>query len=199
MMSSIHGVVLPFISHHKELCIGVALHMRTCIAMHRYGKVVGFVTEKPWVAAVNRLLRAELRPNPRPKPHTPASVKYWNNEDLATAAGIRANTLSDVMRGKRDPAVTTIRALAEALKVTPATLLMDADEAAAYAVFQQTHATTQQTTAIEDTVRRMLEAEAERRSVEWVEHKTKEALAVLNSHAPQLVAEQPVRQKRKTR
>lgn len=173
--------------------------MRTCIAMHRYSKLVGFVTEKPWVAAVNRLLRAELRPNPRPKPHTPPSDKYWNNEDLATAAGIRANTLSDVMRGKRDPAVSTLRALADALKVSPATLLMDADEAAAYAVFRQTRATTQQTAAIEDTVRKMLEAEAEQRKAEWVEHKTKEALAVLSSHPPQPFVERPIRQKRKTR
>lgn len=126
------------------------------------------MSHQPWIAAINRLLLAELRPNPRPKPGTHPTEKYWNKEDLAAAADIRANTLSDVMRGKREPSVSTLVAIAKALNVSAATLLMDVDEAGAYASFQQARATTVQSAAIEDKVQRILEERAEEMKAQWL-------------------------------
>lgn len=137
------------------------------------------MNHQPWIAAINRLLMAELRPNPRPKPGAPATPKYWNKEDLAAAADIRANTLSDVMRGKREPSVSTLIAIAKALNVTAAALLMDADEAAAYASFRQARATTTQSAAIEETVQRILDQRGEEMKAQWIALQTRSVLADL--------------------
>lgn len=142
---------------------------------------------KPWVAAINRLLKAELRPNPRPKPGAPVEDKYWNGEDLAEAADVRANTVSDVIRGKREPSVETLVKIAKALGVSAATLLMDADEATAYATFRQSRATTTQTAAVEETVNRILEQRAEQMKADWLSTQTRAVLQEIAAPTPRPV------------
>jgi transcriptional regulator with XRE-family HTH domain len=89
-----------------------------------------------WVQTINRLLRSEARPDPRPKPNQPAKLKYWNQTDLAIAANIRGNTLSDIMAGKRKPSLDSLETVADALGQPPFLFLMDPQEAERYASFR---------------------------------------------------------------
>jgi transcriptional regulator with XRE-family HTH domain len=47
----------------------------------------------------------------------------WTQEDLAEVAGISVHYLSTIENGKRDPSVSTVMALAKALKVSAGELL----------------------------------------------------------------------------
>ena len=142
------------------------------------------MTGKPWVAAIHRLLKAEPRPDPRPKPGHKPGLKFWNGADLAEAAKIRPNTLSDAMTGKREPGAGTLLAIAEALQVPPAALLMDADEAEAYLRFRQNHTATTQNAAMEETVRRVLEQRAEQMKADWLATQTQSVMSELNGAPP---------------
>lgn len=108
-----------------------------CISVHRDDNVLVIVKGKPWVSTIQRLLKAEMRSDPRAKSGTQARLKYWNGQDLSAASGIRPNTVSDAMTGKRDPSLETLTAIATALGVHPAVLLMDPDEADAFLKFKQ--------------------------------------------------------------
>jgi transcriptional regulator with XRE-family HTH domain len=81
-----------------------------------------------WVGAINRLIRAKERPDPT----NPARFIYWTRGDLAKAAGIRPNTLTDLMRGDHEPSLTTLHRVAAALEVPLVVLLMTEAEAASY-------------------------------------------------------------------
>jgi transcriptional regulator with XRE-family HTH domain len=65
-----------------------------------------------------------MRAKQRPDPSAPKSLIWWKQGDLAEAAGVRPNTLSDIMRGKREPAIETLGKLAAALEVPVFFMLM---------------------------------------------------------------------------
>jgi len=150
------------------------------------------VKNQPWIGAINRLLKAELRPDPRPKANKPVRDIYWNGQDLAVAASIRANTLSDVMTGKREPSVSTLQAIAKAFGVPASALLMDHDEAMAYAKFAHSHTASAQTLALKDQVRRIMEDRAEEMKAAWIETQTAKVVAELTSTKP-TAAPKPVK------
>lgn len=105
-------------------------NMQTCISVYRQGNLFGMDTppETHWIAAINRLLRAKLRADPA-APHT---LIWWNQGDLARAAGVRENTLSDLLKGKREPSVSTLAKLAQALDVPTCCLLMTEADATTF-------------------------------------------------------------------
>ena len=49
--------------------------------------------------------------------------KNWSQEELAFQSGIHQTYLSGVENGARNPTVTVLKRLADALSVSPATLL----------------------------------------------------------------------------
>lgn len=102
--------------------------MRTCISVDRYGKLLSTLATEPWIDAVNRLLRAKQRPDPKNR----ADLKWWTQGDLASAAGVRGNTLSDMMNNKREPSVDTLRKIAAALEVPQFFMLMTEAEQQTY-------------------------------------------------------------------
>lgn len=181
MLSSIARSPLSF---PPRLCVKIhdsSLRMRACITIHRYA-TLSTLTETapkatPWIDAINRLLKAELRLDPRPKPGRDPKPKYWNFQDLAAAGNIRTTTLSDWMTGKRVPSIGNLQAIAAALNVPVAALLMGGDEAAAYVAFQQSRDSAAQTTeSVEQAVRRVLDAEGERLKEEWIALQTQRVL-----------------------
>jgi transcriptional regulator with XRE-family HTH domain len=137
--------------------------------------MLSLVSVKPWVAAIHRLLKAERRPDPRPKQGRTPDAIFWNGADLAEAAKIRTNTLSDAMTGKREPSVTTLVAIAQALNVPLAALFMEADEAEAYVRFRHHQTAAGQTADLEATVRRIVNE----RAAQWAEQETQTVMAEL--------------------
>ncbi len=189
MLSSINHVLLAFPSNQSIVHIDQSIVIPTCITIRRYARMLSSVAGQPWVAAIHRLLKAERRPDPRPKPGRTPEPIFWNGADLSAASGIRPNTLSDAMTGKREPALSTLLAIADALGAPPAALLMDADEAEAYVRFRQHHAAHAQSAAVEATVRRVLEERAEAMKSAWLDTQTSAVLADLGKEAP--VADAP--------
>jgi transcriptional regulator with XRE-family HTH domain len=98
--------------------------MQTCMAADRYCRLFGHVTHSPWIDTVNRLLKAKPRPDPKDR----TRLIRWGQGTLAEACGLRANTLSDMMNGKREPSLDTLRRLAEALEVPLFFMLMSEQE-----------------------------------------------------------------------
>lgn len=87
------------------------------ISVRRYGRLNVRVETTPpsWVDAINRLLRAKERLDPFDRNKT--RQKRWNQGDLAEAAGVRPNTLSEILNGKREPSIDTLTKLATAFEV----------------------------------------------------------------------------------
>ena len=92
--------------------------------------------DAPWVQTTNRLLGAEMRPDPRPKAGKPARLKYWKQADLVAATGLRANTISDMLLGKRLPGIDTLEAIGKVFQMPAFMFLMPVDEAERYAQFR---------------------------------------------------------------
>ena len=91
----------------------LAWTMRACIHANRYGMLRLIVTDaRPWVAAIYRLTKGQLRPDPA----NPQRQKYWSQTDLARAADVRPNTLSEIING-REPSIATLIKIATALQV----------------------------------------------------------------------------------
>lgn len=187
MLSSINQNVLLF---HHDRCgqpIDRSIRMPTCIAMHRYSRLLSVVSDKPWVAAIHRLLKAKLRLDPSPTPGEKPQLKYWKGVDLSAAAGVGPNTISDAMTGRRFPSSETLVAIAVALDVPPAALMMDPDEAEAYIDFRQNHSVKSQSAVTEQTIRRLLEERAERMKADWLTTQTQSVIAELAAPAPEPV------------
>lgn len=103
-------------------------------------------------------------------------MKYWNQTDLAEACEIRGTTLSHILNGKTQPDLDTLITLAKVLGVSLATLLMDDDEAEAYAEFQKSRATLKESNAFEDRLNRLLEQRADEMKAEWIAMQRRRAL-----------------------
>jgi transcriptional regulator with XRE-family HTH domain len=123
--------------------------MIPCISIDRYSRIPGVTDEEgakakkfpyagePWARLINRLLKAEKRPDPRPKPDEPTELKYWNQTDLAAAAEMGGNTVTDIMRGARRPSLESLEAIARVLGQPVFLFLMPADEAERYQRFRE--------------------------------------------------------------
>jgi transcriptional regulator with XRE-family HTH domain len=92
---------------------------------------------EPWTHLINRLLKAEKRPSPRRERDKPITLKYWNQADLAAAAGIGNNAVTDIIRGARRPSLETLEAIARAFGQPVFMFLMPSDEAERYARFRE--------------------------------------------------------------
>lgn len=178
-MSSINAQVLPFRGRQHLKSSNRLLHIHACISIHRYGRLFALVEAKPWIAAINRLLRAELRRDPRPKPNKPLRETHWNQTDLAVAAGIEGTTLSSILSGKRIPSTDTLCKIAKALDVNPAVLWLTADEAVAVDNYHQQRATVTQAATLEETVNRLIERRAEDQKQAYFERERTAVLAEL--------------------
>jgi transcriptional regulator with XRE-family HTH domain len=175
MKSSISGLVLQFHNRERTHNIDKSINMRGCISIHRYATLFSLAKKKrkpdipkPWMVAIKRHLGAELRPDPRPKPGHAAQMKFWNQQDLAFAAKIGGTTLSQILNGKRIIDTHTLFAIAGALSVSPAVLLMDEEESAAYRIFQRERTFASHASALESTVNRLLEERGEAMKKAWV-------------------------------
>lgn len=135
--------------------------MLTCISDLQGGTVVSVQKpERPaptWVAVVHRFLKAVQRPDP----DDPKKLKYWTQGDLAKAAGLRPNTLTDLMIGWRDdatdprkdgPKIETLKAVARAFEIPVFYLLMTEEEAATYMQGSNVSTANQDRDAIRDEV-----------------------------------------------
>jgi transcriptional regulator with XRE-family HTH domain len=149
MLSSINRGAKTFIQRPLVFPHNRLLKMQACIGNHRYS-MLSPVGQPPttgqqddalpyshasWVLNINRLMGAEMRPSPRPKPGQAPRLKHWNQEDLAVASGVTGNTLSDILRGKRQPGIASLEAIASALGTPAFVLLMNPADAERYAQF----------------------------------------------------------------
>lgn len=189
-MSSITAAVLAFVPKQQGRYSNRLLHIHSCISIDRYGRLDALVEHKPWIAAIHRLLRAELRPDPRPKPNRPVQDKHWNQADLAVAAQIEGNTLSSILLGRRVPSTDTLCKIAKTLGVNPAVLWLTADEAVALENYHQHRATAAQAASMEDTIARIVERRAEEQKQAYKEREI-EAVRAEVQHAAELLKSAP--------
>ncbi len=127
-MSSANVLAFQFYPDTRDIHIGLRVNMPTCISVDRYGRLCGIVATEPWIDTVNRLLRAKQRPDPKNR----TALKWWTQGDLADTAGVRGNTLSDMMNSKREPGVDTLRKIAQALDVPAFFMMMTEAEQQTY-------------------------------------------------------------------
>lgn len=147
-------------------------------------------TAPTWVDAINRLLRAENRPDP----NDPESMKRWNQGDLAQAAGIRPNTMSEILSAKREPSLDTLQKIATAFNV-PLWMMFVTERQAAVLRDQQTNdELLARRTTLQEEVRQLV-AEA---LVPVAERLTEAAVAKLTPAPEPPAVETPRKPRRKT-
>lgn len=84
------------------------------------------LTRGPWQDAINRLLRSVDRPDP----NNLQKMKRWTQGDLAIAAGITGNTLSELLNEKREPSLSVLNKVALAFGVPLSTMFVTERQAA---------------------------------------------------------------------
>lgn len=111
----------------------------TGISVDRYGRLDGDVAKRkrggdekppsgmvdgPWIDAIHRAMAACDRQDPK----DPKQMKRWGQGDLALAARIRGNTVSDILNRKREPSISTLDQLARALSLPLGAMFLSEEE-----------------------------------------------------------------------
>jgi transcriptional regulator with XRE-family HTH domain len=151
--------VLQFRSQYL-LC---SANIQTCLTLGGKRRLLPTVNERPWAAALQRLLATVRR----------ADGSLWKKGDLADRAGVRPATISALLNSPKLPKTSTLKAIGEILGVELWEFFVNDEQAAVL----HTHAKQRQNLLREDDIASRIEQKLMTKFAHAIKEATRDELS----------------------